>query len=924
MNDKFLCNNNCSFINKIKYNLSICRSFCFSVSFIKKAGLILLEREIIDALKRGSIGKIITSTYQNFTDIPSLDTFMSWSKEYPNFECHLDYNCFNDNGFHTKGYLFEYDNSKELIIGSNNITRYALLKNVEWSLSILSKDNFSSMDDASIEFSDLWNKTLPISNELINKYKVLLDFAIEKWDMDYFNPDINVIKPNTMQRKALKEISRNRDMGVTKALVVAATGSGKTYLAAFDAKNFNAKRLLFVVHRDTILNDAKVTFTKVFGATRSYGLYTGNEQNLEAEFIFASNTMLSRHLDLFSKKEFDYIVIDECHHASAETYKKIMNYFEPSFILGLTATPERMDNEDIFELFERNLPFELRLRDAIINNLVVPFHYYGIRDVLANYKYKDNSLISREIAKSDNVEFIASQIEIYRLKNQKLKAIAFCTSISHAKTMANALNNYGYSTLALTGFNDTGERIKAFNNLQDDSNSLELICTVDILNEGVDIPQINMVLFLRPTESQTIFLQQLGRGLRLYEGKEYLTVLDFIGNNYDRSVQIAMALGTLGTNTGIEKAYLREMIMTDFKSLYIPGVEINIDSLSKEEIINNIERANFNRKDFLYQDFENFRRYIKCETYPSHMDYLNCDCAPDLMRFIKAKINGRKSFSYYSFLSKIGVESIPVFNQIEIDLINKLSDLLPLSRPDEYLIVKQILDKNKIELNSLLVYNSRININTLNNASFHLVKDKIIIEDRLNINKISDDLKDYLNDLVEYGLTRCEIEFGEFDTPFKIYGNYYKEQIMKELLEETTMFLKGTKFDDNHNVYCFVGLKKDKPKQERTFYKDKFISKKVFQWESENNTTINNETGKKLLSCKTVYLFVRKMDEEDGITLPFTYFGTGRFDNVRESFVEVVEKDGTTDKKKTLLFDIILDKEVDDSYCFEFEVPEVE
>lgn len=243
MIDEFLSNVNTSFLNKIKSNLKKCKSFSFSVSFIKKAGLVLLEREIEEALDRGAKGRIITSTYQNFTDIGSLEQFYTWQKEYDNFECHLDYECFGDNGFHTKGYLFEYDDSIELIIGSSNITRFALLKNYEWNVSLISKDNLDSFNDALNEFEMIWDNTLDLNTKLIEKYRLQLDYAIEKWDMDYVNTMDAKINPNSMQRKALRELRRYRDTGVKKALIISATGSGKTYLAAFDARNFGAKRL---------------------------------------------------------------------------------------------------------------------------------------------------------------------------------------------------------------------------------------------------------------------------------------------------------------------------------------------------------------------------------------------------------------------------------------------------------------------------------------------------------------------------------------------------------------------------------------------------------------------------------------------------------------------------------------------------------
>ncbi len=924
MKDLFLTNySDIKFLDKIKESINKCNAFYFSVSFIKKAGLILLEHELEDVLKRGVKGKIITSTYQNFTDIASLETFYNWMQKYPNFSCHLDFESFGDNGFHSKGYVFEYDDEAEFVVGSTNITRFALLKNVEWNVSLCSKNEFSSYKESIKEFNYLWDKTLLLNENLINAYKVRLDYAIEKWDMDYLDSNTNIIIPNAMQKKALKELRRYRDMGVNKALVIAATGSGKTYLAAFDARNYDAKRVLFVCHRDKILADAKETFMKVFGTEKSYGLFVGDKKELDCDFIFASNIMLSNHLGEFDSKEFDYICIDEAHHSTTTTCRKIMDYFHPGFLLGITATPERMDNEDVFALFDRNVPYELRLRDAIINDLVVPFHYYGIRDKYVDYQSKDNTKIAREIAKNINIEFICQEIEKHKPEG-KIKAIAFCTSIAHASLMAEGFNELGYNAISLTGKNDLGVRIKAFNDLQDNNNDLQIICAVDILNEGVDIPQINMVLFLRPTESQTIFLQQLGRGLRKYEGKEFVTVLDFIGNNYDRSIQMAMALGTLGQSTVIEKRYLMDLVREDFIALNIPGVMINIDELSKDELIYFIKNENFNTKDFLMKDYQNFRKYLNLEVYPKHMDYLNSDCSPDLMRLIKSKLNGKKNKCYYNFLKKIGEETLPIFTDEQVAFLESFEELLPIVRVDEYLIINELLS-NHLDINKLIGFNSKVNGNTLSNALSLLKKDELVTDDnRLNISKLSPEFEEYLADTINYGLTRYDIDFGEYEGLFKLYGNYYKEQIMRVLCQDALMFMKGTKFDDSGVTYIFVGLKKDKSKQERTNYKDKFLSSKIFQWESENNTTWDNPIGIKLKNTKVIHLFVRKMDEEDGITLPFTYFGTGSFTNPRESFVKALNKDGTVSSVPTLLFDIVLDKDVSREYFFDFEIPEGE
>lgn len=914
MRDEFLSNVNTSFLNRIKNNLKKCKSFSFSVSFIKKTGLVLLEREIEEALERGVNGRIITSTYQNFTDIGSLEQFYAWQKEYNNFECHLDYECFGENGFHTKGYLFEYDDSLEFIVGSSNITRFALLKNIEWNVSLISKDNLDSYNDALIEYELLWNKTLELDTKLIEKYRLQLDYAIEKWDMDYVNAIDEKINPNSMQRKALKELRRYRDAGVKKALIISATGSGKTYLAAFDARNFGAKRLLYIVHRESILKDAKESFVKVFGAERTYGFYTGNENSLEADFIFATSNMLGRHLDTFKKDEFDYIIYDEVHHIVATTGKKIFEYFESEFILGLTATPERMDNQDIFSLFDQNVPFELRLRDAINNDLVVPFHYYGIRDQLVDYSSKDKMTIAKNIANQNNIEFIKSQIEKHRKPDEKLKCIAFCTNIQSCKIMAEELYEEGYHTISLTGINDTGMRIKAFKDLQNENELLEIICTVDILNEGVDIPGVNMVLFLRPTESQTIFIQQLGRGLRKYPGKNYVTVLDFIGNNYDRAVQIAMALGTLGKTTYMEKAYLKEMIRTDFDSLDIPEVKIEFDDLSKEEIINFIDKTNFNSRVFLEKDYKNFKSYINNGSYPTHMDFLNSDISPNLIRIIKSTFNGSKNKSYYNFLKKINEDSIPMFTDKQITFINNMEDLLPLARLDEYLIIEQAIKERIIDLKRIEGINEHITDKTLENAYNNLRSLGIVENDEINLTNIDDeDFKDYLMDTLNYGIVRYNREFGEYIGLFKLYRNYYKEQASRIMLKNGVL-QRGSYYEDGI-VYIFAGIKKGE--EGRLNYKDKFINSKIFQWESVAN--VSEIEKEHLRSSKKVHLFIRKMESEDGVTLPYTYFGLGTFTNERDSYTE---EDGK--RHSTLLYDIVLDDEVPEDYYIDFEIPKKE
>jgi len=902
-----------TFLQKIKDNLRHCKSFDFSVSFIKAAGLVLLFKDIEAAAERGCKGRIITSTYQNFTDIQSLKKFYSLMGRFKNFECRLDYESFRDTdysalGYHSKGYLFRFDDGCELIVGSSNITRYALLKNIEWNVAVRETKSPEVYKHALAEFEEKWNATEPLDSDIIKRYANKLNYAIERWDMDY-DPAAAKIKPNFMQRRALKELNRYRSFGTSRALVVAAAGSGKTYLAAFDALNFNPKRLLYIVHEGSILRKSLETFQEVFGSGVSCGIYSGSFKESEADFVFATNITMSKSLDLFRRDEFDYIIIDECHHAAAKTYKKILTYFEPEFLLGLTATPERMDNQDVFELFDQNIPYELRLREAIINDLVVPFHYFGIRDTLVNYGLSagEERRMIAQLANPEHCDFIAEQIEAHR-PHGKLKALAFCRNITHARMMSEEMRER-YNTAYLTGQNDIGERIRAYNDLQSDTAELEILFTVDILNEGVDIPGVNMVLFLRPTESSTVFIQQLGRGLRKYENKPFVTVLDFIGNSYKRSVQIAFALSSLAENFVVEKRLMASLVRDNFTALGLAeyGVEIYIDDLSKEEILEYIESENFNSIKYLKQDYFNFKRYINSEFYPKHMDYLNNDCAPDLIRFMSVKTQGKKNYSYYNFLRGIDEENLPFFDDKQIEFANSLSDYLPLVRPHEYLIVKCLLD----------------NISDIS-AIHHCLKEKIAgysrkeLEHALKFMKfvknskrkisldvrLDDQFSAYLQDLLEYGITRYTIDYGE-DNGFRLWQNYRMDQVQLKLLKNPGHIYLGTYYYDDY-VVIFASLKKDLPEQDKLNYKDKFLDAGLFQWESMANLPAADLSN--LNSSRFAHLFIRKVAAENGLQLPFTYVGKGKLQNCRK----------TDNGNGTYLFDVSMENELPDYLQYDF------
>ena len=918
MDSRFLTNyTDTTFLATIQANLRSCKIFAFSVSFIKKAGLVLLANDIKSALERGAKGRLITSTYQNFTDVESLNYFIKLALSFDNFECHLDDECFYDEknystqGFHTKGYLFEFEDRCELVVGSSNITRYALLKNIEWDLVIDCHKTDAVYKNACIEFDYIWNKTYKLSQERIDLYAQKINFAIERWDMDYDLAE-QVIKPNYMQRKALKELNRNRAIGVNRALIVSATGSGKTYLAAFDALNFAPNRLLYVVHEGSILRKSLETFQEVFGALKTCGMYTGEAKELEADFIFTTNVSMCRSLDLFDKKEFDYIIIDECHHAVASSYRQIIEYFEPEFLLGLTATENRMDNQDVVELFGNNIPYELRLRDAIINDLIVPFHYFGIRDELVDYGLTDSAerRLIAQISNEDNCEFISQQIEKHRPSGQKLKALAFCRNIQHARMMAENLSDY-YHTAFLSGKNKTGERIRAYNDLQSDNKELEILFAVDILNEGVDIPGVNMVLFLRPTESSTIFIQQLGRGLRKYPNKSFVTILDFIGNSYKRSVHIALALGSLSKGYILEKKLLKTMVRDDFRTLGLDeyGVEINIDDLSKEEILHHIDNENFNHIRYLKKDYQNFKSYLKTLTYPKHMDYVNSDYAPNLLKFMKIKIENKKTNSYYGFLKGIG-EDVPLFTEEQIKAINYMSSLLPLVRRHEYIILKHLLNDitSEKQLRQLLSKEIVGYTEDQFDHALRFMKEGGAVEQsdgQIELSCVVDaEFREYMADLLDYGLSQYLVRYKDEDD-FLLYQDYRQDQALLKILENPKHNQLGTYYK-NGKMYIFAGLKKDDSVQEHLNYKDKFLDNETFQWESIAHISVKEE---ELQKKNEAYIFVRKVESENGITLPYTYVGTGKLINPR--------KNATTNG--SILYDIHMETPLPDDLMEDFQ-----
>ncbi|MGN1185528.1 MAG: DEAD/DEAH box helicase family protein [Methanobrevibacter wolinii] len=531
-------------LNSIKEELEKCDEFYISVAFITMGGLTPLLQDLKELEERGIKGKVLTTDYLNFTEPKALRKL----NEFKNIEVKLYAE--ESEGFHTKGYIFKQGTIYQAIVGSSNLTMNALTINKEWNIGFSSLNNGEILNNIIDEFKSLWDKSKDVDDiideyeSIYNHYKNFTKFNREITEIKKEN--IEEIKPNIMQEKFLKNIRELIKKGEDKALLVSATGTGKTYAAAFAVYDFRPKRFLFLVHREQIAKQAIKTFKKVFkNENNKFGLLSGNSKEYNKDYLFSTIQTMSKEEVYrgFKKDSFDYIVIDEVHKAGANSYLKILNYFKPKFILGMSASPDRTDNFNIYELFDYNLPLDIRLQDALDEDLLCPFHYFGISDLEINGISREDTSDFNFLVSNDRVNYLIEKSNYYGYSGNRRKALGFCSTKKEAEELAKEFTKRGYPSLSLTGANTQEEREEAINRLTNDNyhDKIEFIFTVDIFNEGVDIPEANQILLIRPTQSSIIFIQQLGRGLRKYKNKEYVVIIDFIGN-YKNNFLIPIAL----------------------------------------------------------------------------------------------------------------------------------------------------------------------------------------------------------------------------------------------------------------------------------------------------------------------------------------------------------------------------------------------
>ena len=601
----------------IENELKGCDDLFISVAFITMGGIAPLLGTLKDLEDRGAKGRILTTDYLMFSDPKALDKLNGLS----NLDVRVFKTAENNIGFHTKGYMFHNNGDLRIIVGSSNLTQSALSTNHEWNTRMVSTSEGQYAKDIESEFNSLWESSVCYDEyreeymELFNKSKeerAELNKLTRTLDLGYSK----VLIPNRMQEEFTCNIEKIIHDGGKRAMLISATGTGKTFASAFAVRKLFSdnilknKKALFLSHREQINKQALKSYKRIFGQHIPMELLSGNQNDVtkakSSSFLFSTMNMMAKDeiRKQFSPTEYSIIILDECHRSGADSYQKIIEYFEPEFLLGMSASPERTDSFDVFSLFDHNIACEIRLQQALENDLLCPFHYFGITDLEIDGELDE--LTKFNVLTSDQrVKHIIERAEYYGFSGERVKGLVFCSNKKEAAELSQKFNQTGkYSTIMLCGDNSQEEREDAINRLTSDGRKdrLDYIFTVDIFNEGVDIPEINQVIMLRPTESPIIFVQQLGRGLRKAEGKEFVIVIDFIGN-YQNNYMIPIALS--GDRTG-NKDNIRRSIIEG--NNFINGAStIYFDAVSRRRIYNSIDSANLNRSQLLKKEYQNLK-----------------------------------------------------------------------------------------------------------------------------------------------------------------------------------------------------------------------------------------------------------------------------------------------------------------------------
>lgn len=901
---RFLTNdleNNISVLETIKNELSTCISFTFSVAFITESGLNELKSLFVDLLDKGVSGKLITSHYLAFNS-PKI------FKELLKIKC-LEVRVSDSVGFHPKGYLFEHSNYKTLIMGSSNLTSYALKVNHEWNIKVSSLAEGEVINSVQNLINNTWNKATILSEQWIDKYELSYNaprFSEPYTVIDTVKPYGEIV-PNKMQKSALDGIAQVRDQGETRGLVVSATGTGKTYLAAFDVKNYQPKKVLFIAHREQILNQAMADFKRVLGQSpNDFGLYSGNNKDRDVQYIFATIQTLSRtnHLNKFDKEEFDYIIIDEVHKAGAESYLKVIDYFTPKFLLGMTATPERTDDVNIFKIFDFNIAYEIRLQEAIESDMLCNFHYFGVVDYEQEGEVIDETTNLARLVSNERVDHLINKVNYYGHNGQKVRGLIFTSRVEEAQELSELLNKRGYKTVWLSGSHSITEREEAIDRLE--RNEIEYIITVDIFNEGIDIPSINQVVMLRETKSSIIFTQQLGRGLRKFHDKEFVTIIDFIGN-YKNNYLIPIALSG---DTSLNKDEIRRKVV---EVNYIKGVSsVNFEKIARDRIYESITNTKLDSIVNLKKEY--FKLKNRIGRIPMLSDFYKYES-------VDPAVIAESRGSYYRFVSRYDEEFKEKFGLIKNNEALKALRLLTKEfinskRAHEVVLLEYLINHSEITYSRLEqlykendMFFSKETINSVlsmydlsfyHQGTVNTYQSFPIIKTFNSTISLSNEFTGLLENSTFKRFT-CDI----IDTVKVINSDKYEKSKMFKLNEIYTRkdASRLLQWDEDrastiygymiHKKQCPIFVTYNKHEVESSVdYKDRFINTNTFRWYTKSNRTLKSHEVLNIINAVekdiTLHLFVKK----DDATYAANFYYLGELTPIKNQWQEEVMADG--------------------------------
>lgn len=865
--------------SELKREILSADDICLLVSFIRSTGINLIYNQLKEFAQSGKRLRIITTTYIGATDFYAVKKLASL----PNTEIKISYNSSIDR-LHAKSYLFlRKTGFHTAYVGSSNLSEVALTEGLEWNVKVTQKELPHIIKEIRHTFESYWENPLFetfVSGRDDDRLKEALS-GVKNESIDYSVLDL--IKAHDYQDAVLEKLKLEREVfGHYKNLVVAATGTGKTVIAAFDYKKFSQQNrranFLFIAHREEILKQSCRTFRTVLQDENFGDLWYGGVEPKAMTHLFASKDLLNNRLDELDLSEdfFDYIIFDEVHHIAADSYRRILSRFKPKILLGLTATPERMDGEDITKDFDGKISAEIRLDDALNNRLLAPFHYYGITDSvdLADIPWRAGKYVISELSKvytfnDQRTGLILRKIEEYIPNYHEVRALCFCVDVDHAKNMAAKFQLAGLKSAFLVSDNGA-ERVKWSKQLKE--RKINYLFVVDMFNEGVDIPSVDTILFLRPTESLTVFLQQFGRGLRKYEGKDHVTILDFVGHcnkEFNYTDRFRRLIGR--TSMSVE-----EELGKDFPHLPL-GCHITLETKAKEYILENIRAAiNSFRKNRLVMWIQSYHsettqpltlaNFLKMHKVPLEKFYKNFTWESllqiagkihqvsrfekELKRAVYKKWLSTDSYSYFSFLEQLAIKR---FN-VNVQSMN---------------VVEQQM--------ALMLYYDMFQeagrYTSLQGMFNDLSEDDLFCEE--------------MTELTVLLKNRCEAyEMSDnssiMNMPIKLHGIYTKDQIFVALgtstLDKKSSCREGVERNKRLNVEAmFVDIIKDRDEDSNTNYNDFAINESLFNWETQNKVSPTSQAGKNYINeTQTMLLFVRQQDsfpEDKGRTMGFTYLG---------------------------------------------------